>query len=58
MKNTRNQPRKRLQTLDVTQLEKVTAGTDATHLANLGASYEPGSGWYEFFFAASSAASR
>lgn len=59
-KNTNRQARTGLRTLDTAELEKVTGGATvqdaAYHLYTLGADYDAGSGWYEFFNAAGSAA--
>jgi len=47
--NTKGQARNRLQSLDAAELAKVSGGMSLCELAG---TYEEGSGWREFFYAA------
>ena len=48
-KNTKGQSRNRLQSLGAAELAQVTGGASLCELAG---SYEKGTGWHEFFYAA------
>jgi hypothetical protein len=48
-KNTNRQPRTRLQSLDNAQLAQVAGGMS---LCDLAGTYDEGTGWREFFYAA------